>query len=128
MKLTEKQKKQIEEDLAAYTNEYAGKTKEERKSKGQFFTPTSLVIQMLEMFDCDKPGDQTILDPTAGNGNLLVGALIAGFKPENVYGNELDPDIYKLLVKRLGTYGVPKKNLVNMDCLSLEFKEWCNEI
>ena len=25
MKLTDKQKKQIEEDLAAYTNEYAGK-------------------------------------------------------------------------------------------------------
>lgn len=30
------------------------------------------------MFDCEEPGDQTILDPTAGNGNLLVGALIAG--------------------------------------------------
>lgn len=126
MKLTEIQKNQIEKDLAAFTNEYAGKSREERKSKGQFFTPAPLVIKMLEMFDCEEPGDQTILDPTAGNGNLLVGALIAGFKPENVYGNELDPDIYKLLVERLGKYGVPKKNLVNMDCLSEEFKEWCN--
>ena len=98
MKLTETQKKQIEEDLVAFTNEYVGKTKEERRAKGQFFTPASLVIKMLEMFDCDKPGDQTILDPTAGNGNLLVGALIAGFKPENVYGNELDPEIYEMLV------------------------------
>lgn len=42
MKLTDTQKKQIEEDLAAFTNEYAGKTKEERKQKGQFFTPASL--------------------------------------------------------------------------------------
>ena len=126
MKLTDIQKKQIEEDLAAFVNEYASKTKEERKAKGQFFTPASLVIKMLEMFDCDKPGDQTILDPTAGNGNLLVGALIAGFKPENVYGNELDPVIYEMLVTRLAKYGVPKKNLVNMDCLSDEFKEWCN--
>lgn len=124
MKLTDTQKKQIEDDLAAFTNEYAGKTKEERKAKGQFFTPASLVIKMLEMFDCEEPGDQTILDPTAGNGNLLVGALIAGFKPENVYGNELDPDIYEMLVTRLAKYGVPKKNLVNMDCLSAEFKEW----
>ena len=66
--------------------------------------------------------------PTAGNGNLLVGALIAGFKPENVYGNELDPDIYEMLVTRLAKYGVPKKNLVNMDCLSDDFKEWCNVI
>lgn len=125
MKLTETQKKQIEEDLAVYTNEYAGKTREERKSKSQFFTPASLVIKMLEMFDCEEPGDQTILDPTAGNGNLLVGALIAGFKPENVYGNELDPVIYEMLVTRLAKYGVPRENLVNMDCLSEDFKEWC---
>lgn len=128
MKLTEQQKQRIEQDLAVFTDEYAGKTKEERKAKDQFFTPASLVIQMLEMFDCDEPGDQTILDPTAGNGNLLVGALIAGFKPENVYGNELDPAIYEMLVTRLAKYGVPSKNLVNMDCLSDEFKEWCNEV
>ena len=128
MNILARQKKQIEEDLAAFVNEYAGKTKEERKAKGQFFTPASLVIKMLEMFDCDKPGDQTILDPTAGNGNLLVGALIAGFKPENVYGNELDPEIYGVLVDRLAKYGVPKVNLVNMDCLSDEFKEWCSNV
>ena len=128
MNILARQKKRIEEDLAAFVNEYAGKTKEERKAKGQFFTPASLVIKMLEMFDCDKPGDQTILDPTAGNGNLLVGALIAGFKPENVYGNELDPEIYGVLVDRLAKYGVPKKNLANMDCLSDEFKEWCSNV
>lgn len=49
MKLTDIQKKQIEEDLAAFTNEYAGNTKEERKAKGQFFTPASLVIKMLRL-------------------------------------------------------------------------------
>ena len=128
MNILARQKKQIEDELAAFTNEYAGKTKEERKAKGQFFTPASLVIKMLEMFDCDKPGDQTILDPTAGNGNLLVGALIAGFRPENVYGNELDPEIYGVLVDRLAKYGVPKVNLANMDCLSDEFKEWCSNV
>lgn len=37
MRLTDLQKKRIEEDLAAHINEYAGKTKEERKAKGQFF-------------------------------------------------------------------------------------------
>lgn len=128
MKLSEEQKKKIELALENYTNEYAGKSREERKSKGQFFTPACLVIQMLETFDCEEPGNQTILDPTAGNGNLLVGALIAGFKPENVYGNELDPDIYEILVKRLSEYGVPRENLVNMDCLSKEFKEWCENV
>lgn len=131
MKLTEEIKEEIKRESEEYLNEikdqYRGHTKEERKAKGQFFTPASLVIKMLEMFDCEEPGDQTILDPTAGNGNLLAGALIAGFKPENVYGNELDPEIYEMLVTRLAKYGVPKKNLVNMDCLSDEFKEWCND-
>lgn len=130
MRLTEEIKKEIKRESEEYLNDikdqYGGHTKEERKQKGQFFTPASLVIKMLEMFDCEEPGDQTILDPTAGNGNLLVGALIAGFKPENVYGNELDPEIYKMLVTRLAKYGVPKKNLINMDCLSDEFKEWCD--
>lgn len=31
MKLTEEQKNQIEKDLAAFTNNYAGKTREERR-------------------------------------------------------------------------------------------------
>ena len=57
MKLTDIQKRRIEEDLAAFTNEYAGNSKEERKAKGQFFTPASLVIEMLEMFEGEEPGD-----------------------------------------------------------------------
>lgn len=44
MKLNDIQKKRIEEDLAAFTCEYAGKTKEERKAKGQFFTPAVNIL------------------------------------------------------------------------------------
>ena len=33
VKLTDIQKKQIEEDLAAYTNEYTGKSREEKKQR-----------------------------------------------------------------------------------------------
>lgn len=128
MKLNEQQKQRIEEELTNYTNEYCGNSREERKKKGQFFTPASLVIKMLEAFDIEEPGDEKIMDPTAGNGNLLVGALIAGFKPENVYGNELDPNIYNVLVDRLSKYGVPKENLKNMDVLSEEAMEWMQSI
>ena len=42
MKLTEQQKKRIEEDLAAFTNEYAGKTKEERQQKGYLLLQTKV--------------------------------------------------------------------------------------
>lgn len=128
MKLTEEQKQLIEEELINYTNEYCNNSKKERQKKGQFFTPPSLVIKMLERFDMEEPGDEKIIDPTAGNGNLLVGALIAGFAPHNVYGNELDPDIYNMLVERLTKYGVPKENLKNMDILSEEAKKWMKEL
>ena len=74
MKLTDKQKKQIEEELTAFTNEYAGKTKEERKAKGQFFTPASLVIEMLEMFDCEELLYILYLTYCA---RLIMGALLS---------------------------------------------------
>ena len=43
MKLTDTQKKQIEEDLAAFTNEYAGNSKEERKQKTKISTGANLI-------------------------------------------------------------------------------------
>ena len=51
MKLMDIQKKQIEEELAAFINEYIGKTKEGRKEKGQFSIPASPTIEMFELFN-----------------------------------------------------------------------------
>lgn len=92
MKLNDIQKKQIEEDLAAFTNEYCSNSKEERKAKGQFFTPASLVIKMLEMFDCEEPGDQTILDPTAGK---FAVTFILPSGNELYYSGTSKRDLYK---------------------------------
>ena len=45
-----------------------------------------------------------ILDPTCGSGSLLVACLIAGAKPEQIYGNELNPDFLKKCKERLRLY------------------------
>ena len=109
MKLTDEQVKAIKDEYIQWKDGmYANRTLSERKDFGQFFTPPELSIKMLEKFDNT---DGTILDPCCGAGNLLAAAIFAGFKPDNIYGIELDPDILQIAIERLSLLGVPKDNL-----------------
>ena len=115
MKLTDEQVKAIKDEYTQWKDGmYANRTLSERKDFGQFFTPPELSIKMLEKFDNT---DGTILDPCCGAGNLLAAAIFAGFKPDNVYGIELDPDILQIAIERLSLLGVPKDNLHVGDAL-----------
>lgn len=119
MKLTENQKEKIRE---ACTVEYQN-TLQERKKKGQFFTPPELIIKMIEKFD-DLDG--TFFDPCGGSGNLLVGLIMSGVAPENIYYNELDENEFNAGKKRLMDLGVPEDHFANFDALSKEFEEYYN--
>lgn len=117
MILTEEQKKNIKTMCTvAYTNDL-----KERQTKGQFFTPPELVIQMIEKFN---DLDRDFIDPCGGNGNLLVGLIAVGVSPDNIYYNELDENEYKAGVKRLTELGVPEDHCTNFDALSDEFEEY----
>lgn len=120
MEISEELKKKIEEESNTYlteikeTSEYGDLTKEERDELGAFFTPPVLVCQMLEMFDetVETFSYKTILDPTCGSGNLIMGALIVGSSSnkhyyKNVFGNELSEK----------TLGICRKR----------FKNWCEK-
>ena len=119
----------IEEEYKKWcVDPYTGNTTEERKKLGQFFTPPELTKQMIDMFEGGIRG-KTIMDPTAGNGNLIAGCILyGGADPKLCYANELDPNIYKQLVERLTGLGVPEENIWNMDVLSDEFTERCKTI
>ena len=115
MKLTDEQIKAIKEEYTKWKDSmYANRTLSERKDFGQFFTPPDLSIKMLEKFE---NSDGTILDPCCGAGNLLAAAIFAGFKPNNIYGIEIDPDILQIAIERLSLLGVPKDNLRVSDAL-----------
>lgn len=115
MKLTDEQINAIKNEYSQWKgNMYANRTLSERKDFGQFFTPPELSIKMLEKFESS---DGTILDPCCGAGNLLAAAVFAGFKPNNIYGIELDPDILQIAIERLSLLGVPKDNLHVGDAL-----------
>ena len=105
MTLSEEVKDRIKAEYEAFKERmYAGKSKEERQEMGQFFTPPEITMRMLEKFD---KAEGTICDPTMGAGNLLVGAYLAGFKMENIYGVELDPTIMEVAKDRLTKLGFP---------------------
>lgn len=109
MNLSDLQIKAINDEYLQWKDKmYADRTLSERKDFGQFFTPPNLTIKMLEKFD---NFDGTILDPCCGAGNLLAAAIKVGFKPENVYGIEIDPIIMQIAVDRLSLLGVPNKNI-----------------
>ena len=111
MKLTKKQKNAIKSEFKQWTEtQYAGKDKKERQKLGQFFTPPSLTIKMIEKFDAIK--DKDILDPTVGAGGLLAACILAGADPKRCYGIELDPEVLEIAKKRLGKLGVPSSNLI----------------
>ena len=115
MKLTDEQINAIKEEYTHWKDSmYANRTLSERKDFGQFFTPPDLSIKMLEKFENH---DGTILDPCCGAGNLLAAAIFAGFKPNNIYGIEIDHDILQIAIERLSLLGVPKDNLHVGDAL-----------
>ena len=124
MKLTDEQINAIKEEYTKWKDSmYANRTLSERKDFGQFFTPPDLSIKMLEKFE---NSDGTVLDPCCGAGNLLAAAIFAGFKPDNIYGIELDPDILQIAIERLSLLGVPKDNLRigdALDPLSYKFEQ-----
>jgi site-specific DNA-methyltransferase (adenine-specific) len=116
MNLSDLQIKAINDEYLQWKDKmYADRTLSERKDFGQFFTPPNLTIKMLEKFD---NFDDTILDPCCGAGNLLAAAIKVGFKPENVYGIEIDPTIMQIAVDRLSLLGVPNKNIKLGDALN----------
>lgn len=110
MTLTNEQVESIKSEFNLWKDKmYANKSLEDRQDLGAFFTPPELVIQMVEKFE---NLDDDILDPTCGSGQLLVGCIMTGADPKRCYGIELDPEIHKIAVERLGKLGVPEKNII----------------
>lgn len=107
-----RESKEFKEKLADIgTDEYGSMSKETRDEFGAFYTPAELVIKMLEMYDCtlEEFSQKTILDPTSGSGNLIMGALIAGSSvnknyPDMVFGNEFAEPPLKICRNRFRIY------------------------
>lgn len=115
MTLTNEQVENIKSEFNQWKDKmYANKSLSERQNFGQFFTPPELTVKMIEKF---QDLDDDILDPTCGAGGLLAAVIMAGADPKRCYGIELDSEIRKIAVERLGKLGVPEKNIICGDAL-----------
>ena len=113
MKLSEEIKEKIKAEHKQWMDtQYAGKSLKERQKLGEFFTTPELAIEMIEKFD-NLDGD--IFDPCCGSGNLLAACAIAGAKPTNLYGNEIDPEILKICRSRLKKLDIPESHIKQGD-------------
>lgn len=124
------------------------RTKERIKKNGEVFTPSSIIEQMMDMVDDEiwKDPTKTFLDPTCGNGNILIGMLrrrlANGISPKDavstLYGTELMQDNVDLCKKRIRMElgngvethefdDIIDNNIVCTDFFEWNYEKWCSK-
>lgn len=85
----------------------------DRKSKGAYYTPTSVVKKLISnVFDNIECSTKTVLDPCCGTGNFIL-QLPNSFVAENVYASDID--LMSVLIARINfskRFNVLDKNLI----------------
>lgn len=71
-----------------------------RNLEGVYYTPNEICDQFFSCLPADRSGF-VFLDPCCGSGNFLLAAIRAGFRPENVYGCDVDKTATAIARQRL---------------------------
>jgi site-specific DNA-methyltransferase (adenine-specific) len=79
--------------------------------EGIYYTPQDIVERFFETLPSDC-SNLSFFDPCCGSGNFLVGALKKGFKPENIYGSDIDSTALEIAKRRFREFaGKDAENL-----------------
>jgi site-specific DNA-methyltransferase (adenine-specific) len=93
----------------------------DKNKRGIYYTPNNVIDQMLNCIPVPSETD-TFLDPCCGTGNFLIKALEKGFKPENIYGFDVDKEALKIANKRfyqttrINSNNIKKLNVLEEPC------------
>ena len=71
-----------------------------RNKEGIYYTPSKVVRHLFSVPE-DNACHGTVCDPCCGSGNFVVRALELGFKPENIYGYDVDPVAVEITKARI---------------------------
>ena len=70
-----------------------------RNKEGVYYTPSEIVRDLFTVSDSVK--DNSFCDPCCGSGNFIIRALELGFKPEHIYGFDVDPVAVEITKARI---------------------------
>jgi len=79
-------------DIKLKSKNIKDEKKNRSKETGEIFTPKELVNYMLDLIEYKWDKSKTFLDPTCGNGNILVEIAKRGEDPKNIFGVDLFED------------------------------------
>lgn len=80
-----------------------------------------LVLKMLRKERFNQ--EDKILDICCGTGSFLVSALNKGMNRENIYGIEINPDVFNLSLTNMILWGDGKSHIYRKDCFDKEIEK-----
>ncbi len=94
-----------------------------RNKEGIYYTPNDIVNDLLSLKN-ELTGNETFCDPCCGSGNFLIRALEIGFKPENIFGFDVDPVAVEIAKRRIHEKtGYKSENIKCADFLQLSISK-----
>ncbi len=91
-----------------------------KNKEGIYYTPQHIIDDMFADFSIENISEKRFLDPCCGTGNFIIKALEIGFKPENIYGFDVDNNAVQIAVKRIfDLTGYYSQNIKNADFLEV---------
>lgn len=94
-----------------------------RNKEGIYYTPNDIVKDLLSLKN-KLVTNETFCDPCCGSGNFIIHALEIGFKPENIFGFDVDPVAVEITKKRIQRKtGYQGENIKCADFLQLSISK-----
>jgi site-specific DNA-methyltransferase (adenine-specific) len=105
-------------EISKLGNEYeASLSNSYRNKEGIYYTPSYIVQDLLNV-NKEDISTATFCDPCCGSGNFIIRALELGFKPENIYGFDVDPVAVEITKTRIHQFcGYTSSNIQTIDFL-----------
>ncbi len=90
-----------------------------RNKEGIYYTPLNVVSDLLTI-PKENIKNATFCDPCCGSGNFIIRALEIGFRPENVFGFDVDPVAVEITKARIRQFcGYNSSNILTKDFLNV---------
>jgi site-specific DNA-methyltransferase (adenine-specific) len=94
-----------------------------KNKEGIYYTPNDIVRDLLSLKH-ELKGNETFCDPCCGSGNFLIRAIEIGFKPENIFGFDVDPVAVEISKRRIHKKtGYISENIKCADFLQLSIEK-----